>query len=240
MADEKMVIDLPMEIVKSTTKSPKTMLIYSPPKTGKTSLLAGLEDSLLLDFEEGSTYVDTRKMKVDDLTHYIAIIKAIKEKGNPYRYLILDTVTGLEDMCLPLANRKYKATPMGANWKGTDVRTLANGAGYLYFRQAFEAALKLAYGAAERVIIVGHLKDKVLEKHGKEVNMMDIDLVGKHKSITCSKVDAIGFLYPDGNKRIMSFVSKETIICGARPHHLKNKEIVMSELTNQASSTTCA
>lgn len=78
----------------------------------------------------------------------------------------------------------------------------------------------------------------MIEVHGKEVAMKDIDLTGKLKSITCAKVDAIGFLRPEGNQRILSFNTSDEIICGARPQHLKNKEIIMSEMDDKGNLTT--
>ena len=39
-------------------KSPKNLIIFSKPKVGKTSLLAQLDDCLIIDLEKGSDYVD--------------------------------------------------------------------------------------------------------------------------------------------------------------------------------------
>lgn len=42
-------IELPLAPVKATVKSPKELIIFSKPKVGKTTLLAGLENCLILD-----------------------------------------------------------------------------------------------------------------------------------------------------------------------------------------------
>ena len=43
-------MELPKEKVKASRKSPKNMIIYGPPKIGKTSVLAELDDCFLLNF----------------------------------------------------------------------------------------------------------------------------------------------------------------------------------------------
>ena len=72
----------------------------------------------------------------------------------------------------------------------------------------------------------------MLEKAGNEFNSMDLDLTGKIKRITASNSDAIGYLYRKGKQNIISFKTSDEISCGARPEHLRNKEIVLSEITD--------
>ena len=90
---------------------------------------------------------------------------------------------------------------------------------------------------APRVILVGHVKDVLLDKNGSEVNALDLDLTGKLKRITSSQSDAIGYLYRKGNKNFLSFKTSDEISCGARPEHLRNQEIVLSELNEDNSIT---
>jgi hypothetical protein len=37
-------------------------------------------------------------------------------------------------------------------------------------------------------------------------------------------------MYRKGNKTILSFKTNEEVTCGARPEHLRNEEIVISEM----------
>ena len=46
-------------------------------------------------------------------------------------------------------------------------------------------------------------------------------------------VDAIGLLYREGNKNMLSFKTTDDVICGARPQHLKNQDIVLSEMDDK-------
>ena len=44
-----------------------------------------------------------------------------------------------------------------------------------------------------------------------------------------SASDAIGYLYRKGNQNILSFKTTDDVACGARPQHLSNQEIVLTE-----------
>jgi hypothetical protein len=125
-----MSIVLPTKKVKAERQNPKRIVIYSKPKTGKTTAYAALEDNLILDLENGAEYVEALKLAIPDLQTLLEAGKAIKAAGNPYKFITIDTVTALEDMIMPLAIKLYKATPMGKNFDGDTVTTLPNGAGY--------------------------------------------------------------------------------------------------------------
>ena len=66
---------------------------------------------------------------------------------------------------------------------------------------------------------------------------MDLDLTGKIKRIVSSQSDAIGYLYRKGNENVLTFKTKDDVACGARPMHLRNQEIVLSEMTDEEFKT---
>ena len=230
-------IILPMTKVSAETKSPKNLIIFSKPKVGKTTLLAQLDNCLILDLEDGSDYVDAIKLKARSIEDVRAIGKAIKEAGNPYKYVAVDSITALEEMCIPFAEDLYSKSSMGKNWftdgkpKYGNILNMPNGAGYPWLREAFTKVVDYLKTWAPRVILLGHVKDVVLDKNGSEFNSLDLDLTGKLKRIISSQSDAIGYLFRRGNKNILSFKTTDEISCGARPEHLRNQEIMLSELS---------
>ena len=225
-----MSIVLPTKKVKAERVNPKRLIIYSKPKTGKTTAFAGLEDNLILDLENGADYVEALKVKITSLQELLDAGKAIKAAGNPYKYVTIDTVTALEDMVMPLAIKLYRATSMGKNYDGDNILSLPNGAGYLYLRQAFFQVLDFIDTLAPHIILSGHIKDKQVDDKGEMVLAANIDLTGKIKSLICANADAIGYMYRKGNKTILSFKTSEEVTCGARPEHLRNEEIVVTEM----------
>ena len=227
-----MGIVLPTKKVKADRVNPKRLIIYSKPKTGKTSAFAGLEGNLIIDLENGADYVEAIKVKANNLQELKEIGKAIKEADYPYKYVTIDTVTALEDMVMPLAINLYKQTSMGKNYSGDSILTLPNGAGYLYVRQAFFQVLDFIDTLAPQIILSGHIKDKQVDDKGEMVMSANIDLTGKIKSLICANADAIGYMFRRGEQTILSFKTNEEVTCGARPEHLRNEEIVISEMVN--------
>jgi len=228
-----MSIILPTTKEKPTRFNPKRLIIYSKPKTGKTSAFAGLDDNLIIDLENGADYVEALKIKITNLQELLEAGKAIKDAGKPYKYVTIDTVTALEDMVMPLAIKLYRQTSMGKNYDGDNVLSLPNGAGYLYLRQAFFQVLDFIDTLAPHIILSGHIKDKQVDDKGEMVLAANIDLTGKIKSLICANADAIGYMFRKGNKTILSFKTSEEVTCGARPEHLRNEEIVVSEMNEK-------
>ena len=217
-------ITLPKKIVKAAVKSPKRIVLYGPPKIGKTTMLSQLEGCLILDLEDGSNFLDALKINVHNLEELSEIGRQIHGEGKPYKYIAIDTVTALESWCEADGKRMYQASPQGKNFDpnnlGTSVLTLPNGAGYRWLRDSYELWMNRLYSLADHVIVIGHLKDKFLEKKGKEVSAKDIDLTGKLKSITCAHADAIGYIYREDGKTMVTFGSGEEIAVGSRCEHL--------------------
>lgn len=239
-------ITLPTGVVSAVTKSPKNLVIFSKPKVGKTTLLSHLPNSLLIDLEDGSDYVAAVKIKITTIQDLFNLEQAIINAGKPYKYIAIDTISALEDLCIPYAEFLYSKSPMGANWFKPDggkakhgtILNMANGAGYPWLRQAFEDVVKRFKALAPHLILLGHVKDTMLEKNGSTFEALDLNLTGKLKIFTTSKADAIGYLVRKGNKNVLSFKTQDDILCGARPEHLRNKEIVISEIAEDGKVTT--
>lgn len=231
-----MEIKLPTGKVPAQALSPRNLIIFSKPKTGKTTLLSQLDNCLILDLEQGSIYLEAMKVEANSIADIKAVGKAIKEAGNPYDYVAVDTITALEEMCIPYAEELYSKSSMGKAWFTSgkpqygNILNMPNGAGYAWLREAFTKVVEYIKAWAPRVILLGHVKDTMLEKNGSEFSSLDLDLTGKLKRITTSNSDAIGYLYRKGNKNIVSFKTSDEVACGARQEHLRNEEIVLSEL----------
>lgn len=237
------MIELPKTEIKADRVNPKTMVIFSQPKMGKTTVISKLDNCLTLDLENGAHFVDILKIDVLAkakeeskkpiviLKHIINAISAENKKlgGFVYKYIAVDTVTALEEIVLPLANNFYKATNMGRNWVGDDVTTLPNGAGYKYTRDALSHVINELAELCETLIILGHVKDRLIEREGKEMPERGLALTGKSSSILCSQVDAVGYLYRDKNKTIINFAASPNLLAGARSEHLDGQEIVVAE-----------
>jgi len=225
-------MELPTVKVKASRKSPKNMIIYGPPKIGKTSVLAELNDCLIIDLENGSDMIDALKIKVNNLIELTDAAREIIKQGKPYKYIAIDTISKLEEWCENEGKKIYMKTPMGKNFEtknpGMSILALPNGAGYLYLRMAYKKWLDRMNLLADHIILVGHLKDKMLEKKGKEVAVKDLDLTGKIKQITCANADAVGYIFREGDETMISFNSLDDVTAGSRCKHLKGQTMPMN------------
>jgi len=222
---------LPKKKVKASRKSPKNMIIYGAPKIGKTTVLSQLDDCLIIDLEQGSDMLDALKVQVNSLKELGEVGKEIYTEGKPYKYVAIDTISKLEEWCEEEGKQIYLKTPMGKNFEqknpGMSILSLPNGAGYLYLRMAYKKWIDRLNTLADHVILVGHLKDKMLEKKGKEVAVKDLDLTGKIKQITCANADAVGYIYRDDEQTMVSFDSLGDVVAGSRCEHLKGRTMPM-------------
>jgi len=177
--------------------------------------------------EAGSDMVDALKVQANSLKELGEIGKEIIKQGKPYKYIAIDTISKLEEWCEDEAKKLYMNTPMGKNFEtknpGMSVLSLPNGGGYLYLRIAYKKWIDRLNKLADHIILVGHLKDKQLEKKGKEVAVKDLDLTGKIKQITCANADAVGYIYREDDKTMISFNSLEDVTAGSRCAHLKGE-----------------
>lgn len=249
-------IVLPTERRKATDYNPRLIVLFGKPKTGKSTLMASLESNLIIDLEDGYRALDVMVVNVHNASELFEV-KALIEKKieedkgvKPYRFITIDNATRLEEMSLIYASALYRKTPMGASWgmkkdkmgmlikdkngkpipdPKADVRQLANGAGYLYLRQALKEMIHMFQPLCDTLILVCHTKDKQIRKNDEETTEMSVDLAGKLGDIICGEADAIGYIQRTGNKTLISFKGGDNNIKGSRPAHLREKVFTVAE-----------
>ena len=247
-------IILPTERRKAQNYNPRLLVLFGLPKSGKSSCVASLDDNLIIDLEDGYRALEVMTVSAKDIYDIFAIKAAIenkiKETGKkPYRYITIDNATRLEEMSLIYAAALYRKTPMGSTWgmlrdknnnvikkdgksipdPKADVRTLPNGSGYFYLRNALKEVIHMFQPLCETLILVCHVKDKQVQLNGEESSKLVVDLAGKLGDIICGEADAVGFVYREGNKTFISFEGGAGDIREARPMHLRGKQFLVGE-----------
>lgn len=228
------MIVLPKEKVKAKVENPRFLIIFGRPKSGKTTLAAALDNNLIIDLEGGSEFLEALAIQARSVNELGDIANAIREEikisgSKPYKYITIDNATRLEEMCMSFAIQLYKNTQMGKRYEGTDLRTLPNGAGYLYIRQAVRKVIDMFRGLCDNFILIGHTKDKLINKNGQELSEMSLDLVGALANIICGEADAVGYVYRKKNETHISFEGGDNSVIEARAPHLRGKNIVVAE-----------
>ena len=238
-----MSLVLPTNKIPAVSTNPKFLIIYGRPKAGKTSCLAQLNNNLIIDLEGGSQFIDAMAVQARSVNELGEIAQAIRAKNkevghNFYKHITIDNATRLEEMCLSYAKLLYMQTPMGKNYKGEDIRTLPNGSGYMYLRQAVRKVIDMFRELCDEFVLVGHVKDVQIEQNGEELSQMALDLVGKLGSIICGEADAVGYLYRKGNETHISFKGGDGTIKEARAPHLRGQDIIIATGNEDGTITT--
>lgn len=225
---------LPTEKNKPKVNNPRFLILFGKPKCGKTTLVSQLDDCLIIDLEGGSEFLEALSIQARTVEDLGNIANAIKQKivetgKKPYKFIAIDNATRLEEICLPFAANMYRQLPIAKNWKGNDVRTLDKGAGYHYLREAVKKVLVMFKELCDNFILIGHTKDKLINREGEDITEMALDLVGKLGDITCGEADAIGYIYRKGNETIASFKGGDGTVKEARAPHLRGQNIVIAD-----------
>lgn len=223
---------IPKEKTKRKTDNPKNLIMFGLPKVGKTTLLSMLPKCLIVDFEDGTDYVEAYSVKISNYRQLFALAKELREVPGQFEFIAFDTTTALEDIALPYANKLYRETVMGKNFdEGENVLKLPNGAGYQYLREAMQKMIGWFEKTVPNIILVGHVKDKSLNENGTELNVKDLDLTGKIGRILSAASDAICYIYRDTETGsvMANFGDGSSVLCGSRIAQLSGKTILLSE-----------
>ena len=209
----------------------------------KTSAIAQLDGNLIIDLEGGSKFIDAMAVQARSIKDLGEIASAIRQKNTEvghsfYKRITIDNATRLEEICLSYAATLYRQSPVGKNWKGDDVRTLPNGSGYFYLRQAVQKVISMFRELCDEFILIGHVKDVMIDNNGEELSEMALDLVGKLSSIVCGEADAVGLVYRKGNETHISFKGGDGTIKEARARHLQGEDIVIATGNDDKTITT--
>lgn len=242
------MLPTPNQKIKATAKDPRKLVIYAHRKAGKTLSASFIKDSLILDMENGSDFIDAVKVNVLGVNppkkhstkesklkrakngcFYLSELYNIldnemeKNQGEyPYKRLIIDTGTKLDDWAIWSATEKHMRTTKGENFNRVDnnkknpilprsewspVTELAHGQGWGLHRVEFMDILETLHKYCHTLVIVCHVKLKEIKTHTKTVNVEEIDLSGKLAGITSSWADAVGKVYRKKDTTFISFKS---------------------------------
>lgn len=238
---------LPSEPRAPLSDEPGVLIIYGPPKIGKTSSVAQLEGALFLDCEQpaGTRFVTCMSVPISTYAGFMSACKEIVDGGRKYKFVVVDTIDALERLCIQEANIRYlKSNSKAKDYRGSNILTdLEHGAGYTWLWDAMRDALDAVGKTCDRIILVGHLKEKLLPNAmlTEDSEGADLDLTGKVKNIVCSRADAIGLLKrrprpgvrPPVSDLHINFRSSEVTNAGIRIKRLAGKELLFASADDE-------
>lgn len=200
---------------KAVSQNPSTLLMYGPPKIGKTTMLSSLDKCLIIDTESGSNMVEGHILNANNRKELIDILKQARE-GHEFKYIAIDTID------------KVVQWAEAAVCEENSVQALADlpfGKGWGLARDKVMNTIHAFKDVCDHLIIVGHRKTaKAVVEGQATVEPESLDITGRLKNMIMSDSDAIGYVFRDENEKLMiSFKSDDALEAGSRSPHLRGK-----------------
>ena len=154
-------LTLPTKKIPASVVNPRTMVIFSQKKTGKTHALSELDGNLIINFEHGADFYDSMRINIDSLQQFDELAKLFHKENPHYKFITLYTVTSLKEKLLnQLAVRTYNKDTGKSEAADFDIDRLEYGKGQVYKREALFKIMEFLTRFCDTLIIVGHVADK--------------------------------------------------------------------------------
>lgn len=221
-------------------KEPRSIIIYSAPKVGKTAISAKLPDSLIVELERGGAdAIEARVIEINSPKDFSPLMEQLKSDSS-IKYIVIDTTTKLDEWSELVGTYAFHKKPQGKRWNVIDnkrinhkhpsfetIHAMGEGFGYRYSREVMVNWFKETIATDKTIIFLTHIKDKFIEtKSGDIVESIDLNLTGKVKSIYSANVDAIAHLKRTGNKSYLVFENMGGTVSGSRYAYLKGSILI--------------
>lgn len=239
---------LPSAPVAPTLSSPRTLLLYTDAKIGKTTtaaLVSALYNGVLLDCEDGSEAMGGYRVNVirkadamgsTKVDLFLQICEELR-MANPARadFVFIDKLDALRNWSERWATHDYKHSVIGSSFKEESILMLPKFAGYAYLAEKFFKLFTAAASAAPHVIYFAGLRAKYSEearfaKTDVVTAADDINLTGALREQVVSFVDATGFLFrgKDGANYVSFATKDQGAYAGCRISRIEGKTIKLS------------
>jgi hypothetical protein len=176
-----------------TTKTPVktsladlTVLLYGPPKIGKTTMAAGADHALFLATEPGLNHLEAYQMPINSWEEMLDACADIVTTEHDFRTIIIDTIDNAYSLCADYICRQ---------WKLKHISDMENNKGYSLACAEFTRVLNklalLPYG----LYLISHAKQIDVKTRTAKYPKWVPSLSGKPREAVLSLVDMI--LYAD-------------------------------------------
>jgi GTPase SAR1 family protein len=196
---------------------PKIMLLYGPPKVGKTTMLSKLKNCLILDTEQGARMIAGQIVEIRSRADLIDILKKAKE-GHEFKYIAIDTIDKIVQWAENAVCEENQVTaladlPFGKGW-GLSRDKVMNTIGHFS-------------NICDHLILVGHRKTaKAVIEGQATIEPESLDITGRLKNMIMANCDAIGYVFRDEEESLkVSFKANDAIEAGSRSPHLRGEII---------------
>ena len=102
------MIELPTQRREAQQYNPRLLVLFGKPKAGKSTLMAALDDNLIIDLDDGYKALSVMTIYADSARAMFEIKNSLQAKMQetgkiPYRFITIDNATRVEEYALPYA-----------------------------------------------------------------------------------------------------------------------------------------
>lgn len=196
------------------------MLIYGPPKIGKTTLISGFPNALILATEKGYKARQVFKVDIKNWDGFKVAVKEVVKGKHEFKTICIDTTDILWKLCV-----EHVCNDMGIDHMSDEEW----GKGYDAVATEFERELNKLFMSEYGLILVSHTKIQDLNQKFGKLSKVTTTLSNQARRIIIPKVDIIGLMKivtvkkGDGSykdRRVISFRATELEESGDRTGRL--------------------
>ena len=167
-----------------------TMLLYGPPKVGKTTIANSFPDVLFVAAEEGLKWQSAYKVGIGCWEDFMELRKKLVTEKHRFKTIAIDTASALFKLCEDYVCRKHGIDhPSDEEW----------GKGWGFLRDSFHKEMvpltkpdtrgRIRFG----VLFTAHSRDVEVRGRITKTKRVQADLTGTARKVLMPMVDVIGY-----------------------------------------------
>ncbi len=164
--------------------SDQTILIYGPPKIGKSSFASAAEDALFLATEAGLNHLNVYQVPIASWNDLLVVCKEVAEGKHSFRSIVLDTIDNAYRFCAA-----YVCEQNGIKHESD----MPYGKAYALINNEFQRVLTKLSLLPQGLILISHAQTKELDARTGKFTRHEPSLPDKIKRIILAMCDLILF-----------------------------------------------
>lgn len=201
------------------------MILFGPPKVGKTSFAADWPDSLIIECEmNGADHIRCKKVDVNSMEELREVYKLVKE-DKVFKTIVIDSLDKVaawieQEICSELGTTSIMESKKGER----------NGVQWGMYKERVLGFVLGTMKLGKNVIFISHTKKAETDANGSVINPKSINLYGATASEVLALVSNIGYMMAkevEGGKvkHYVSFKAGQSVEAGSRSPALRDKII---------------
>jgi GTPase SAR1 family protein len=182
-----MALILPTEKSQPTMDlSTKTVLVYGPPKVGKSTFASRFPGALFFECEPGLSELTVYKIPTYTWADLLAACNLVGAGGHAFKTIVIDTVDNAFKFCSDHVCKQH-----GIQYEGD----LDHGKGWAFVKNEWHRVLTRLASLGYGIVLISHAQDKQIKTRTEEYTKVQPSLPDRARGVVLGLVDMI--LYCD-------------------------------------------